>query len=346
MTVSWPRRAVFPLALLLWPVLLALPFLAALVALSSGRLGLPVAEVIGALVAADAHPAAAPVVWHVRLPRTLASLLAGAALSVAGAVLQGLLRNPLAGPQTVGVTSGAAFGGALAIVLGLSGVMLLGLAFFSGLATVLAVIAIARLTDGSSQSGPSVLTVVLAGIVIGSLATAGTTLVQHAADPEEKLPQIVYWLMGSFSASDFGDVALLSIAALPAMALLWGYALRLDLMSAGEDEARALGLNIARDGSVMLALVALLGAASVAAAGVIGWVGLVVPHAARWIVGPGHRRLLPASALLGAAFLCLVDTAARSVTTTELPVSAITALIGAPVFLGLMFVQLRRKPDA
>lgn len=331
---------------LFWLLLLALPFLAALIALSSGRLCLSPIQVVGALMEPEAYPESVPVVWHVRLPRTLASLLAGAALSVAGAVLQGLLRNPLAGPQTVGVTSGAAFGGALAIVLGLSNGLLLGFAFISGLATVLAVIAVARLTDGNGQGGPSVLTVVLAGIVIGSLATAGTTLVQHAADPEEKLPQIVYWLMGSFSATNFGDVTLLAVAAVPAMTMLCGYGLRLDLIAGGEDEARALGMNLARDGTVMLVLVALLGSASVAAAGVIGWVGLVVPHAARWIVGPGHRRLLPASALMGAAFLCLVDTVARSVTAVELPVSAITALIGAPVFLVLMFVQLRRKPDA
>lgn len=326
-----------------WPVLLVLPLLAALLALSSGRLGLAMGDVIGALVAPDAYPESAPVIWHVRLPRTLASLMVGAALAVAGAALQGLLRNPLASPQTVGVTSGAALGGTLAIVLGLSGLMMLAFAFAAGLVTVLAVIALARVIDGAA---PTVLTVVLAGIVLGSLATAGTTLLQYVADPEVMLPQIVYWLMGSFSATRSGDIMLLALTVLPGVGLLWAYGLRLDLISGGEDEARALGLNIARDSAAILCLVALLGAASVAVAGVVGWVGLVVPHAARLLVGPGHRPLILASALIGAALLCVVDTAARGLTGAELPISALTALIGAPVFLVIMFSQARGARNA
>jgi ABC-type Fe3+-siderophore transport system permease subunit len=206
-----------------------------LLGLAVGRLTIPPPQVIGALFTPGIHADAAPVIWHIRLPRALASLCAGAALALAGAVLQGLLRNPLAGPQTIGVSSGAAFGGALAIVLGLSGLALVGLAFVAGLATVIAVLAVARLADGPHRSEPSVLTVVLAGIVLSALATAGTTLLQHAADPERLLPQIVYWLMGSFAAASPADTAMLAGLLLPLGLLLWGYGLRLDLMSGGED---------------------------------------------------------------------------------------------------------------
>lgn len=336
-----PRRSIAG-APAIWLTLVAFPVLAAFVALGSGRLDIAPVQVIGALISPAAHPAEAPVIWHIRLPRTLASLLAGAALSVAGVVLQGVLRNPLAGPETVGVTSGAAFGGVLALAMGLSGLAMVGTAFAFGFSTVMAVLATARLADGPARSEPSVLTVVLAGIVLGALAAAGTTLIQHAADPEELLPMIVYWLMGSFAAADFGDVGLLLALLVPLSLLLWGYGLRLDLMSGGEDDARALGLNVVRDRMVMLAAVAGLGAGSVAVAGVIGWVGLVVPHAARMIVGPVHRRLIPAAALIGAGFLCLIDTGARSLSAVELPISALTAIIGAPVFLALMFGMARR----
>lgn len=322
---------------LLWVALVLFPVCAALVALGSGRLSITPFEVIGALLSPEDHPSKAPVIWYIRLPRTLASLLAGASLAVAGAILQGVLRNPLAGPQTVGVTSGAALGGAFAISVGLSGLTMVFLAFFAGFGTVLAVLAVARIADGPARSEPSILTVVLAGIVLSALAAAGTTLIQHAADPEEVLPQIVYWLMGSFAAVEYSDALLLVTLLAPLTLLLWGYGLRLDLMSGGEDEARALGLNVRRDRMIMLAGVAALGAGSVAVAGVIGWIGLVVPHAARFVVGPSHRRLIPACALIGAGLLCLIDTAARSVTTVEMPISALTAIIGAPVFLGLMF---------
>jgi iron complex transport system permease protein len=325
-----------------WVALILFPLMALLLGLAVGRLTIPPPQVIGALFKPGIHADAAPVIWHIRLPRALASLCAGAALALAGAVLQGVLRNPLAGPQTIGVSSGAAFGGALAIVLGLSGLALVGVAFVAGLATVLAVLAVARLADGPHRSEPSVLTVVLAGIVLSALATAGTTLLQHAADPERLLPQIVYWLMGSFAAASPADTAVLAGLLLPLGLLLWGYGLRLDLVSGGEDEARALGLNVRLDRLIMLAAVAGLGAGAVAVAGVIGWVGLVVPHAARLIVGAAHRRLIPASALIGAGFLCLIDTLARSLWTVEMPISALTAIIGAPVFLGLMFGLARR----
>lgn len=332
--------------LLLWGGLILLPVVAVLIALGSGRMGIGPFEVLGALIAPDDYPRGAPVIWHVRLPRALASLFAGASLAIAGAVLQGLLRNPLAGPQTVGVTSGAAFGGALAIVAGLSGAALVGISFAFGFATVLAVLAVARIADGPDNSEPSVLSVVLAGIVLGSLATAGTTLIQHGADPEEVLPHIVYWLMGSFAAADFTDALLLASLLVPFGGLLWSYGLRLDLLSGGEDEARALGMNVTRDRMLMLAGVAALGAGAVAVAGVVGWVGLVIPHAARMLVGPAHRRLIPASALIGAGFLCLIDTVARGASAVELPISALTAVIGAPVFLGLMFGLARRSANA
>ncbi len=324
-------------SLIVWVLICVSPLVAVLIALGTGRVSLTPLQIVSALWAPDANLYDSAIVWHARLPRTLTSLLVGAGLGASGAALQGLFRNPLAGPQTVGVLSGAGFGGSLAIFMGLGSTYIIAGAFAAGLLAVFAVIAFARLAGGLS-----VLMIVLAGILVSSLAAAGTTLMQYAADPEEQLPELVYWLMGSFAGTTLSEVFGLITAVSIGVVILWGYALRIDLMSSGEDEARAFGLNLRRDRFIVLAAVALTCAAGVAVSGVIGWVGLVVPHAARFLVGPGHRRLILASALIGAAFLCLIDTAARSLTAAELPVSALTALIGAPVFLALL-AGLRRS---
>ena len=268
---------------------------------------------------------------NARLPRILLAAVAGAGLAVSGAALQGCFRNPLVGPQTIGVLSGAGFGGSLMIFLGFAqlGIMVAG--FLMGLATTLLVVWLARSTGRSS-----VLMLVLSGIVVGSLLAALTTMLQYLADPERQLPQLVFWLMGSFSR---GNMTMLGWMAAPValgMILLWGHAFRLNILSSGDEEAAALGLKVERERMVILCAVAVICAAVVSVAGIIGWVGLVVPHIARMVVGPNHRKLLPASALIGAAYLTVVDTLTRSLTAAELPISAITAIVGAPVFIVIL----------
>jgi iron complex transport system permease protein len=327
---------------LVWPGLGALVLATVVAALGVGRIGLGPFEVIAALKSAAGFGAAVDplheaVVLHARLPRTLTALAAGAGLAVSGAVLQGLFRNPLVGPQSIGVLSGAGLGGALMLFIGAGSLAVTAAAFGFGLAATLAVVWLAR-----ASGSESVLILVLSGIVVGALGTALTTMLRYFADPERQLPQLVFWLMGSFSAADFGDFLWLMGAVVPGGLVLFGYALRLDVLASGEDEARALGLSVARDRLIVLALVAGICAAVVSVAGIVGWVGLVVPHMARMLVGPGHRRLLPASACIGGAFLVAVDTVCRSATAAELPIGAVTALIGAPVFIGILWKSAAR----
>jgi iron complex transport system permease protein len=273
-------------------------------------------------------PFQSAIVMHARLPRTLLATLCGAGLAMSGAVLQGAFRNPLVGPQTIGALTGAGFGGSLMLFFALGQIAVMSGAFVVGLLATLAVVWLAR-TAGQS----SILMLVLAGIVVASLMAAFTTMLRFLADPELELPQLVYWLMGSFSASGLPEFFTIALPVLGGMMVLFGYAFRLNVLASGEEEARALGLNIVRDRTILLVAVAIIAAAAVSVAGIIGWVGLVVPHIARMLVGPDHRLLLPASALIGAAYLTLIDTIARSATAAELPIGALSAILGAPVFI-------------
>lgn len=271
------------------------------------------------------------IVLSVRLPRTLLAALSGAGLAVAGAALQGCLRNPLVGPQNVGVLSGAGFGGSIGLFLAWGPFGVASAAFVGGLAAMALVLWLGR-----STGQMTVLMLVLAGIVVSALFAALTTLLQYLADPERQLPTLVFWLMGSFAAANMSKLALAFGPVVLGVLVLTALAFRLNLLASGEDEARALGVPVTRDRTIVLCAVAAICAAVVAAAGLIAWVGLVMPHLARMLCGPDHRRLLPAAALLGAAFLTVVDTLCRSATAAEIPVGALTALVGAPVFIALL----------
>jgi iron complex transport system permease protein len=306
------------------------------VCLGIGRMSLGPGRVLAVLLSGiglsgPVDPLAYAVVYRVRLPRTLLAALSGAGLAVAGAALQGCLRNPLVGPQNVGVLSGAGFGGTLGLFLGWGPLGVVGAAFISGLAAMLFVIWLGR-----SVGQTTVLMLVLAGIVVSALFTALTTLLQYLADPERQLPALVFWLMGSFATANLAKLALAIGPVVLGGLVLTALAFHLNLLASGEDEARALGIPVDRDRTVVLCAVAAMCAVVVATAGLIAWVGLVMPHLARMLFGPDHRRLLPASALLGAAFLTAVDTLCRSATAAEIPVGAITALVGAPVFITLL----------
>jgi iron complex transport system permease protein len=309
---------------------------AAILCLGYGRIDLGVSEVVSTLlgiigVGPFPDQLHRSVVINVRLPRTLLAMLAGAGLSVSGATLQGCFRNPLVGPQTIGVLTGAGFGGSLMIFLALTTPWIIAGSFIAGLIATLFVI---RLSRQAGQN--SILLMVLSGVVVGALFAALTTILQYMADPERQLPQLVFWLMGSFSTTNMFKLTWASIPILLGMTILFAYSFRLNVLSCGEEEARALGIPVDRDRAILVCTVSIICASIVSVAGIVGWVGLVAPHIARMIVGPDHKQLLPASACIGAVFLLLVDTICRSLTAAELPVSAITAIIGAPVFVMLL----------
>ena len=277
------------------------------------------------------------VVELVRAPRVLVAALCGAGLALAGATLQGIFRNPLVGPQMIGVSSGAAFGGALAILLVLGAAALIGLAFVFGLLAVMIVYLVSR-QDGRSP----ILMLVLAGVVVSALFGALVSLLTYLADPNDTLPAIVFWLMGSFAVASFTKVAIVAAAlvlfGLPLLMMRFG----INLLSLGDEEAEALGVPVERTRWIALICVTAITASTVAIAGIVGWVGLVVPHLARMVVGPDHRRLLPASALLGASYMIVVDTVARTLTPAEIPLGVLTAIIGAPIF-GILLRRTQRR---
>jgi len=305
------------------------------VALAPGRVLAVLLSAVGVGGAVD--PLESAVVLSVRLPRTLLAALSGAGLAVAGAALQGCLRNPLVGPHNVGVLSGAGFGGSIGLFLGWSSFGVAGAAFIGGLAAMLLVLWLSR-----SAGQTSVLMLVLAGIVVSALFVALTTLLHYLADPERQLPAMVFWLMGSFATADRTKLAMALGPVVLGVLLLTALSFRLNILASGEDEARALGVPVSRDRMIVLCAVAAICAAVVAVAGPIAWVGLVIPHFARMLFGPDHQRLLPASALLGAMFLTAVDTLCRSATAAEIPIGAVTALVGAPVFIYLLRRTLAR----
>jgi iron complex transport system permease protein len=308
-----------------------------LVGLTAGRFAIPVGRTLEILVAAAADPAAAPtamderIVLLVRLPRLLLAALAGAGLALTGAALQAVFRNPLVSAQVLGISPGAAFGGVLAILMGWWGLSLLGLSFAFGLITLAAVGLVARV-DGRAE----VVALVLAGLVIGAMCAAGVSLVQFLADPNGSLPAIVYWLMGSLAGATWERLALAAPGLVVGIAGLAMLRFRLNVLSLDDAVAESLGVKPERERWLVFALVALIVGAQVAVSGVVGWIGLVIPHMTRFLVGPDHRRLIPATALAGAVFLVAVDTVARTLTAAEIPLGVLTALVGAPVFAVLL----------
>lgn len=271
------------------------------------------------------------IVVLVRVPRVLLAALCGAALAAAGAALQGVFRNPLVAPQVLGISQGAAFGGAISILLGIWGLPLLFIVFFCGLAALAIVGFLARI-DGRTE----IVTVILSGMIVGAMFAALVSLIQFLADPNGPLPAIVYWLMGSFASTTWERLAVAAPGLVIGMVFLWAMRFRLNVLSLDEAEARTLGARPERERWFIFALVALVVGSQVAVSGIVGWIGLVIPHAARLLIGHDHRLVLPASMLLGAAYLVAVDTLARTATSAEIPLGILTALVGAPVFAILL----------
>lgn len=269
--------------------------------------------------------------FQVRLPRIGVAMLVGTALSVSGTSFQGVFRNPLVSPFILGVSAGAGFGAAIAILLGGDTLAIQLSAFgFGGIAVVAAVL-LSRLYS----SNPTLI-LVLSGIIVGGVFTALLALMKYTADPDNKLPVIEYWLLGSLSGSRPSVLIGLAAVTLPVTALIIALRWRLNLLVFGDETAHALGINVKRERLLHITLATILASTAVAVCGIVGWVGLVVPHLSRLIVGPDHVRLLPTTAFLGAVFVLVVDTLARSLTSAEIPLGIVTALVGAPVFAVLL----------
>jgi iron complex transport system permease protein len=272
------------------------------------------------------------VILRIRGPRVLAAVLVGAALSVAGAAFQGLFRNPLVSPDILGASSGAALGAILGIYFSLAVFGIQAMAFAGGLLAVVAV----YLIGNAMRSGDPVLILVLTGVVIGALLGAGVGLVKYLADPYNQLPAMTFWLLGSLAAMSPADLMPLLAPVLIGTAVLLLLRWQMNVMSLPQEEARALGLATGPVRAAIVAAATLVTAASVAASGIIGWVGLVVPHLARFLVGPNFASLLPASAILGGGYLLFVDTIARTAAPVEIPLGILTAIIGTPFFIWLL----------
>jgi len=319
-------------------IALGVLLLGLIVAFTIGRYPVSLAELVDVLWSrltgrpTTVSPAVENVVLLVRGPRVAAAVLVGGALAVAGTAFQGLFRNPLVSPDILGASSGAALGAVLGIYFSLGVIGIEGLAFAGGLVAVAAVYVIGSLL----QSRDPILVLVLTGVVIGALLGAGVGLVKYLADPYNQLPAMTFWLLGSLAATTVADLLPLLGPVLLGIVVLVALRWRLNVMSLPDDEARALGLATGPLRIAIVAAATLVTSASVATSGIIGWVGLVVPHLARALVGPDFPRLIPTAALLGGGYLLFIDTLARTAAPVEIPLGILTAVIGTPFFIWLL----------
>ena len=283
----------------------------------------------------DILPQAATIFWHIRLPRILSAALIGASLTAAGSVYQGMFRNPLVSPDILGVSSGAGLGAALAILSGAPGWLVQLSAFCGGVAAVALSYLISR-KSAYSQT----LSLALTGSMVMALCNAGITLIKYVSDPNSVLPQITFWLMGSLNGTSLEDLAWSAAPMAVGLAVIFALRWRINLLTLEEEEARSLGIDVRRTRLLFIAAATLLSAAAVCLGGLIGWVGLMVPHMTRALAGADYRRLIPAGAMLGAAYLVLIDSIARSLLSLELPLGVVTSILGVPFFL---YLTVRRK---
>ena len=319
-----------------WKIaLIILPMVTALVALGIGRYFITPAEVLSAIAGRftgnyEVAEMTYKTVWNLRIPRILLALLVGAGLSTAGCAFQSLFANPLATPDTLGVASGASFGAALGILLGFD---LLGMQLTS---FAMGALAVALTWLGGSGKGKGLSSIVLSGIMMGSLFNALVSLVKYVADSETQLPAITYWLMGGLNGAGYKSLLLGAPPILLGMLILYSIRWRMNLLPLSEDEAKSSGINVNRLRAVTVICATMITASCVSMCGQVGWVGLLIPHMCRMKFGSNHMALIPTSISFGAVFLVMVDTVARTMTASEIPVSILTAIIGAPFFIILM----------
>lgn len=321
-------------------ILIAAVILAALFSFWIGYYPLAPREVLGALLAGigvpvEVIPQAMTIFWSIRLPRVLAALMIGASLSVSGAVYQGMFRNPLVSPDILGVSAGASMGAALSIFLSFPYWYTQMFAFAGGALTV----ALCYLISAKSVHSPT-LSLVLTGSMIGTLCNAVVTMIKYLSDPNDVLQQLTFWLMGSLNKVRMDGLAISAGPMLIGLILIFLMRWRINLLALDEEEAQSLGINTAKYRILLITASTLLSASAVCLGGLIGWVGLMIPHLCRAVFGPDYGRLIPASMLMGGLYLLLMDDLARALLTLELPIGVVTAFMGAPFFVGLI---LRRK---
>ena len=323
--------------------LLVILVVGALVALCVGQYSLGISDCVRILLSSIFNvettwsPVDENVIFFLRLPRICAVILVGASLSMAGAAYQGVFQNPLVSSDLLGVSSGACVGAALAILAGLGNSGKQIMAFGVGMATVAITVLIPKLLRNKSN-----IMLVLSGVIVGGLMGSIMSFIKFVADPETELAEITYWQMGSFAYVKFEEIVSVLPFMLVGIAGLLVLSWKIDLLSLGETEAQTLGVNVVIIRDVTILFATLLTASSVCLSGTIGWISLVIPHFSRMFVGPSNGRLLPTAAILGALFLLIVDTCCRTITTSELPISVLTGLIGAPFYIALLYRQKSR----
>lgn len=279
----------------------------------------------------DWTPMVEAVIFQIRLPRAILAMFVGASLSISGASFQGMFKNPLVSPDILGVSAAAGFGAALIILTGGNAAAIQIFAFVFGIAGV----ALTYLISRVYKTTP-ILMLVLSGVVVGSLFSALISVTKYIADPYSRLPQITFWLMGSLASVSMKDVIKVIIPMIVGMTGLMLVSWRLNVLSMGDEEARSLGIRTEVLKGFIIVCCTLLSASAVSVVGMVGWVGLVIPHIGRMLVGPDHKVLLPATLSIGACFLLIVDDIARAATRAEIPLGILTAIIGAPFFAYLI----------
>lgn len=305
-------------------------------ALGIGRFSMTVPEILntvfpGSFPNVDITENMHTVIFNIRIPRVLLALLAGSGLAVAGGAFQGIFSNPLATPDTLGVATGASFGAALGILLGLNMVLVQCLALVLGMAAIWIVYSVSKIKGTST-----LIMIVLAGMVVAALFQAMVSIIKYVADPQDTLPSITFWLMGSLSGATYKTLLLGAPFIIVGVVIIYLLRWKLNALSLHEDEAKSLGINVTIIRFYLIAASTMITASVVSMCGLIGWVGLLIPHIARMIFGNDNKSVMPAVILLGALFMLAIDTCARSVSASEIPVSILTALIGAPFFIILL----------
>ncbi len=329
----WIKRNHFTV----WAVLIMilLPIVTALICLCIGRMMIPVTDVIKVLKDAILYGIKDSqnysIIVNLRAPRILMAVIVGAGLTCAGNTFQALFSNPLATPDILGVTSGTCVGAILAILLscGIIETQLIALVF--GLISVWITIRLAGNNDGQSM-----VFLVLSGVIISSLFNAIGSLMKYTADPMDKLPEITYWLLGSFTSATYKKIAIGSPLIIAGIIVVYLLRWRLNILSLSEDEAKASGIDLKKTRMIFIVAATVITASCVSMCGQVGWIGLLIPHCARMLTGSNNRYVIPVSISLGASFMILIDTLSRSVSVIELPLSVLTAIIGAPVFISLL----------
>lgn len=315
-------------------ILIFFPLACGLIGLSMGRMDIKISEIIlffkNLIGGGQVDPLMESLIINIRLPRVLTALIVGGGLTAAGIAFQALFSNPLATPDILGVTSAASLGAVLGIILsfGTMGIQVLAMIF--GLLSILITINLVK------KDETSMIMLVLAGIIVSSLANALASLLKYTADPMDKLPQITYWLMGSFGRTSYKNLALAGPLILISIFVIYKMRWSLNLLSLSEDEARSLGINVKKTRLIFILAATLITASSVSICGQIGWIGLIIPHLVRLMMGSNNLYTLPLGISFGAGFMVLIEALSRAVSVIELPISILTAIIGAPIFIILM----------